>query len=96
MPGPMKPPYEIREVTNALHVYDNLQTFNHLSQKSFLDAHKLLMRGLIEKSGKYRTENVGILHGSRVAHVAPSSDFVPALMNDLFKYIKTDDEHALV
>jgi len=90
------PQNEIQEVTNAIRVYDNLQTFNPLSQKSFLVAHKLLMEELIEKPGKYRTENAGILHGSRVAHLAPSPGLVRSLMKDLFTYLKTGDELTLV
>jgi Fic family protein len=90
------PQNEIQEVTNVISVYDNLHTFNHLSQISFLVAHKLLMEELIEKPGNYRTENADILHSSRVAHLAPSPGLVPSLMKDLFTYLITGDELTLV
>ncbi len=91
--GPKK---EIIEVLNAIKVYDALNTFDPLSEKSFLGAHKLLMNGLIDKPGKYRNQGVGIFQGSQAAHIAPPAQNVPHLMNDLFKYLKDVDEIALI
>lgn len=86
--GPEK---DISEVLNAIKVYENLETFKALSEKSFLKAHELLMQGLIEKPGKYRTKGVGIVKGSQVAHVAPQAENVQFLMKDLFKYLKSEE-----
>lgn len=91
--GPQK---DILEVLNAIKVYDSLKTFNPTSSKSFLNAHKLLMCDLIEKPGKYRSQGVGIFQGKKVAHVAPPAENVPYLMNDLFQYLKNEDELTLI
>jgi len=91
--GPQK---DIKEVLNAVKVYDQLSQFDPYSSKSFLSAHKLLLDGLIENPGKYRNQNVGIFQGSRVAHIAPPSDNVPLLMKDLFSYLKSKDEMTLI
>jgi Fic family protein len=91
--GPLK---DVKEVLNAVKVYDSLTTFDPLSSKSFLAAHKLLMNELIEQPGQYRNQGVGILHGSKVANVAPPAGNVPYLMNDLFKYLKNKDELTLI
>lgn len=45
-------------------------TFKPLKLKSLLDAHKILMKGLIPNAGKFRRGNVGIVKGSKVTHVA--------------------------
>lgn len=49
--GPQK---DIIEVLNALEVYKGLNSLKYSSEKDFLKAHKLLMKGLIEISGTYR------------------------------------------
>ena len=91
--GPKK---DVLEVLNAIKVYDLLTTFNPISSKSFLKAHKLLMNELIEKPGRYRNQEVGIFQGTKVAHIAPPAKNVPFLMNDLFKYLKNEDELTLI
>jgi len=91
--GPKK---DIQEVINALKVYDDLSVFDPFSSKSFLKAHKLLLNRLIDNPGKYRNQGVGIYQGPEVAHVAPPAENVPYLMNDLFTYLKRDDELPLV
>lgn len=79
--GPKK---DITEAQNANRVYQKLHELNPYSVRSFLSAHKILMSGLLKEPGKFRSKNVGIIHGSRLAHVAPQPANVPALMNDLF------------
>lgn len=91
--GPKK---DVVEVLNAVKVYDNLTMFNPVLSSSFLKAHKLLMEGLIDNPGSYRNQGVGIYQGSHVAHVAPPFENVPALMNDLFAYLKNKEELTLI
>ena len=91
--GPKK---DILEVLNAIKVYENLEGYNPFTEKSFLEAHQNLMEGLIENSGKYRNQSVGIVKGSKVEHLAPPFENVPYLMKDLFEYLKKSDEIELV
>ena len=91
--GPKK---DIDEVINALNVYDSLGRLNPYSSKSFLDAHKTLMRGLVNEAGVYRKQSVGIVQGEKLAHLAPPYENVPILMNDLFDYLKSKDELTLI
>mgnify|MGYP002619727216 CR=1 FL=1 len=91
--GPKK---DIIEVLNANKVYDSLATFNPVSSKSFLHAHKILMNELIVKPGKYRSQGVGIFQGKKVAHLASPAKNVPFLMDDLFTYLKNEDELTLI
>lgn len=90
--GPKK---DIIEVKNAIKAYDQLKNFDYQSQKSFLKAHKILMTGLEADAGHYRTKNVGILKGTAISHVAPQAKMLGKLMDNLFKYLKSDD-HLLV
>lgn len=91
--GPQK---DIKEVMNAIEIYEKLSEFNPFSENSFLKAHKNLMNNLIENSGEYRKQGVGIVKGSKVEHLAPPFDNVPFLMKDLFKYLKISDEIELI
>ena len=91
--GPKK---DVLEVLNAIKIYENLEDYNSSNEKSFLKAHQILMEGLIENSGKYRTQSVGIVKGSKVEHLAPPFENVPYLMKDLFEYLKKSDEIELI
>ncbi|MBE8713605.1 Fic family protein [Sphingobacterium hungaricum] len=91
--GPQK---DIQEVLNALDVYQKINEFNYTSEKDFFKAHKLLMKNLIESSGKYRTSGVGIIQGSKVKHLAPPASNVSFLMKDLFNYLKDKSELVFI
>ena len=91
--GPKK---DVLEVLNAIKIYENLEEYNPSNEKSFLKAHQNLMKGLIENSGKYRNQSVGIVKGSKVEHLAPPFENVPYLMKDLFEYLKKSDEIELI
>jgi Fic family protein len=91
--GPKK---DVLEVLNAIKVYDNIISYDPFSSKSFLKAHKELMDGLIENPGKYRNQGVGIFQGSRVAHIAPPAENVTYLMDDLFGYLKRNEDLTLI
>lgn len=90
------PKEDILEVKNAIDVYEQIDTFNSNSERSFLAAHKLLMIGLIDNPGQYRKKNVGIVHGSELAHLAPPSNNVKELMGELFKYLKESEDLVLI
>lgn len=91
--GPQK---DILEVRNAIEVYANLSRFNADSVDSFLNAHALLMNGLVSDAGKFRIKSVGIVAGEQVAHLAPHAENVPYLMNDLFQFVKNSNELTLI
>lgn len=91
--GPQK---DIKEVLNAIEIYENLEKFNPYNEKSFLEAHSCLMNNLVENAGKYRKQGVGIVKGSKVEHLAPPYENVPYLMKDLFQYLKKSEEIELI
>ena len=87
---------EITEVKNAISAYDKLDRWKIANYKSMLGAHKILMKGLIENPGMWRSGNVGIIKGKKVSHVAPQAQRVPALMRDLFDYLKRGRDEKLI
>ena len=91
--GPAK---DIREVANAIQVYDQLKKFNPFSEKSFLLAHQVLMKDLINNAGQYRKSGAGIVKGTAITHMAPGAAHVPPLMKELFRYLKRNKELLLI
>ncbi|MEL6841981.1 MAG: Fic family protein [Bacteroidota bacterium] len=91
--GPAK---DIKEVVNAIEVYSRLGEFRPYESKSFLKAHRILMEGLVESPGRYRSESVGIVKGSVVAHLAPPAIRVHPLMEDLFSFVRDAKDLMLI
>ncbi len=91
--GPAK---DILEVQNAISVYDAIASFEFASVRDFLDAHGTLMSGLVNDPGSWRKEGVGIMKGTQLEHLAPPAENVPHLMNDLFNYLKKENEIPLI
>ncbi len=92
----LAPKKDIVEVQNAIKVYEQLHRLNPNRLKDLEKAHGILMSGLIDTAGKLRTKNVGIVKGSKVEHIAPSGNMVKGLMNDLFTYLKKDEDLILI
>lgn len=81
---------------NALAAYDQFDTWNPSSEKDLLEAHRILMTGLIDEAGLYRHGGVGVIAGQQVIHMAPPADRVPHLMSDLFGLLAATDAHPLI
>lgn len=87
---------EIKEVMNAISVYDQMEGFDSLSVKALLHAHGMVMSDLVSTAGSWRRSNVRIMKGSAVSHIAPPADRVAHLMKDLFEFLKKDGTHPLI
>ena len=89
-------PREIQEVRNAFIAYEHLETWNPSSQSDILVAHAMLMAGLVEHSGQFRTGGVGVFQGSRVVHMARPAHLVHEHMANLLTWLAASDDHPLV
>ncbi|MGE0048827.1 MAG: Fic family protein [Acidithiobacillus sp.] len=89
-------PREIQEVRNAFATYETMEAWNASAEGDLLAAHELLMRGLVDETGQYRSGGVGIFQGEQLVHMAPPADRVPKLMADLLDWLATTHEHPLV
>lgn len=88
---------DILEVQNAIKAYDKLSKYNVIDVNSFLSAHAILLDKIQDDAGKFRVSNVGVLKGSTVSHVAPKYTMVLKLIDDLFSFMKKDqDVHVFV
>jgi Fic family protein len=87
---------DIIEVKNAIVVYSELEKLNVLKVKSMLEAHRILMKDLIKDAGKLRNKAVEIVKGDKITHMAPPAHLVPTLLEDLFHYLKNDEDLLLI
>jgi len=90
------PAREIQEVRNAINAYELFEQWQPSSKNDLLDAHRILMTGLLDAPGKFRTGGVGVMKGKTVVHLAPPADRVPYLINELLHWLKTTDQHPLI
>ena len=90
------PPREVQEVRNALAVYNRFEQWRPQVEVDLLEAHRVLMAGLIDEAGAYRCGGVGVIESSQVIHMAPPADRVPALMGNLFHWLAGSDVHSLI
>lgn len=92
----LAPEKDLREVKNAIEVYDKLNEFDPNDFSDLLGAHGILMRGLTENPGKLRTKNVGIVQGKDLKHMAPKGEMVYGLMMELMQYLETHEAMPLI
>ena len=87
---------EIQEVKNAIATYDLFPTLNPFDEKDLLLAHQTMMQSLVDNPGSWRTGGVGVFGEEGCVHMAPPANRVPALMSDLFDWLKNGDDHLLI
>jgi Fic family protein len=85
-----------KEVQNAIALYARWDEFDPSQRASFLNAHLLLMQGLVKNPGEYRNRSVGITKGKTLTHIAPPAERVSYLMDDLFDYVARDPDPLLI
>jgi Fic family protein len=89
-------PREIQEVRNAFAAYEQLPNWQAHSATDLLTAQGLLMAGLVDEAGCFRTGGVGIYNGQDLVHMAPPASRVEALMNDLLIWLASAQVHPLI
>jgi len=90
------PPKDIQEARNAIKAYEQFESWQPANEKHLLQAHQVLMAGLIDDAGRYRKGNVGVMNGDVVVHMAPPANRVRKLMGDLFSWLFVTDQHPLI
>ena len=90
------PPRDIQEARNAIRAYDRYPEWSPASETDLLDAHEILMAGLLDAPGRYRRGPVVVAGPGEVHHVGPPADRVPHLMADLLAWAGGTDEHPLI
>lgn len=89
-------PKEIQEVRNAFAAYEAMEHWQPHRSGDLLQAHGLLMAGLVDRPGRLRDGDVGIWRGNKLLHMAPPAGQVPRLVKDLLGWLRRTDAHPLV
>ena len=89
-------PREIQEVRNAFAAYEAMADWQPSHRADLLEAHELLMKGLIDDSGQLRRSGVGIYRGEKLVHMAPPPSRVAHLIEDLLAWLGNSDWHPLI
>ena len=91
------PQREIDEVKAAHAAYEAIESFNPYSIDDLLKAHGLMTKGLVDRHGKFRNCNVGVMDGAgNVVHMAPPFANVPSLVKDLFAWLADSEDPVLI
>ena len=90
------PARDIQEVRNAITAYEMLPRWEPANRQHLLEAHGLLMAGLIDAPGRFRSGGVGIYRGDQLVHMAPPAARVPELVAELLNWLATSDWHPLL
>ena len=91
------PQREIDEVKGAHAAYEAIESFNPYSMDDLLKAHGLMTKGLVDRPGKFRNCNVGVIDGAgNVVHMAPPFANVPSLVKDLFAWLADSEAPVLI
>lgn len=91
------PPKDIAEVKNAYEIYEHLDKLDPYSAEDLLTAHGVMMRGLVEESGEFRSRPVGVVdQDGHVLHFGTLPQYVPALVSELLEWVQSSDVHMLI
>ena len=79
---------EIQEIKNAYIAYDKISEINPYSIKDLKKFHGIMTKYVVEESGEFRREEEGVFSGDQCIFMAPPAQFVPELMEDLFRWMQ--------
>lgn len=93
----LAPPKDIAEDKNAYEIYERLDELDPYSVDDLLTAHGIMMRGLVEESGVFRSRPVGVVdQAGHVLHFGTLPQYVPDLVMELLDWAKNSDIHMLI
>lgn len=90
------PARDILEVENARRAYGLIDSLDPLSLDDLLRAHRVMMDGLIEHAGRFRSGDVGVFDGGALIHAGTPANCVPQVMANLFGWLAATDLHPLL
>ena len=79
---------EIQEIKNAYIAYDKISEINPYSIKDLKKFHGIMIKYVVEESGEFRRGEEGVFSGDQCIFMAPPAQFVPELMEDLFRWMQ--------
>lgn len=88
----LAPPKDIAEVKNAFEIYEHLSELDPYSVDALLSAHGVMLRGLTDDAGAFRTRPVGVVDGEgNILHFGTLPDYVPGLVSELLAWTRDSE-----
>lgn len=87
---------DLREILNVNAAYERLPKWLATSRKSLLEAHALLMKGLLPAAGRFRTSGVGVFRGDKLTHLVPPAHLVSHQIDELFRWLRRAELPVLI
>ena len=93
----LAPPKDIAEVQNAFELYDRLDELNPYSIDDLLTAHAVMVRGLRDDAGEFRSRPVGVVDTQgNILHFGTLPAYVPQLVEELLDWTEHDENPLLI
>ena len=93
----LAPSKDITEVRNAFEIYERLETLNPYSIDDLLTAHGVMMRGLEQEAGEFRSRPVGVVnHAGEIVHFGTLPQYVPDAVTNLLEWVKSSELPMLI
>lgn len=93
----LAPPRDIAEVRNAFQVYERLEALNPYSIEDLLTAHGVMMRGLEQEAGAFRSGPVGVVNRTgEIVHFGTLPQYVPEAVGNLLGWVRDSELPMLV
>lgn len=85
---------EIQEVKNAYAAYEHLSEIDPYNIRNLKQFHGIMTKYLVEESGEFRSGEEGVFNGEQCIFMAPPARLVPQLMDELFEWMKEEQENV--
>ena len=93
----LAPPKDIAEVKNAYEIYEHMDMLDPYDINDLLNAHKIMMCGLTNDAGEFRSRPVGVVDsGGKILHFGTLPQYVPKLIEELLDWTKKSALHMLI
>lgn len=93
----LAPPKDIAEVRNAFEIYERLEELNPYSIDDLLTAHGVMMRGLEQEAGIFRSRPVGVVNQSgEIVHFGTLPQYVPEAVENLLGWVRDSELPMLI
>jgi len=94
----LAPPKDIEEVKNAYEIYEYMDRLDPYSIDDMLKAHSIMMKGLIDEAGDFRSRPVGVADSrtGEIVHLGTLPRYVPQSVENLIQWAKDSNIHMLI
>ena len=91
------PPKDIAEVKNAYEIYECMDRLNPYSIDDILKAHSVMVKGLVNECGEFRSGQVGVVDNKgNIIHFGTLPQYIPKLISELLEWVETSNIHMLI